>query len=340
MVSCVQYEMNEVRRCSVSVSIRQAGHDMIRIVVKLFRRWIAGKLQHSVQVPDGEFVYVLPFKPGQSFRVSQGYGGNYSHTGESYFSIDFAMSEGTPVCAARAGVVYHVTDHFSEGGTHPSYKPKGNAVRVLHSDDTIACYLHLDHRGARVRPGDFVVAGEVIGVAGNTGWSQGPHLHFHVADAISRERVSTWFDTVEWGIKSLDAGGVYTRPAADRYGDVRMIHTSEVSRPDETDQERDPAAYYPELLELCQDLTSELTAAGHEALSDYCSVETLHDVHGIEVCGIRSPEVALDIVRVLLRRFRGWNARWFGPEEGSAEQGWVARVQRDRDTVPEYWDIE
>lgn len=51
--------------------------------------------------------------------------------------------------AARAGLVYHVVDHVSAGGTHASLKPKGNAVYLLHADHTIAAYIHLAFRGAR-----------------------------------------------------------------------------------------------------------------------------------------------------------------------------------------------
>ncbi len=129
------------------------------------------------------FIYELPFKPGARFRVSQGYGGTYSHTGESLYSLDFRMPENTTVCAARSGVVYRVIDHFADGGTHPSFKPRANAIYVLHVDDSIASYVHLMRDGSSVHPGQFVNTGQPIGLSGNTGWSGHPHLHFHVADA-------------------------------------------------------------------------------------------------------------------------------------------------------------
>lgn len=313
---------------------------MIRIVVNLFRRWFAEKQRHPIGAGVGQFVYGLPFLPGRRFGVIQGYGGTYSHTGENHFSIDFGMPEGTPVCAARAGVVYQVTDHFSEGGTHASFKPKANAVYVLHGDDTAAAYVHLAHGGARVRAGDFVTAGEVIGLAGSTGWSGCPHLHFHVADAITRRRVPTWFDTVEWGVTIVEAGGAYTRSVACRPGKAQTRRPGAAGPHEDHGRERDPTAYRPELLELGRDVVSELSAAGYEALSDYSSVEPLHDVHGLEVCGVRNTEATLDIVRLLLRLFPGWNAQWFGPPDGWRAEEWVARVQRDRDPVPESWDHE
>jgi murein DD-endopeptidase MepM/ murein hydrolase activator NlpD len=53
-------------------------------------------------------------------------------------------------------------------------------------DGHYAFYEHLKHGSIRVRVGDRVKSGQVIGLLGNSGSSSsGPHLHFHVADAPS-----------------------------------------------------------------------------------------------------------------------------------------------------------
>jgi hypothetical protein len=49
---------------------------------------------------------------------------------------------------------------------------------VRHSDETVAEYVHLQMDGALVEAGDRVVAGDVIGLSGNTGRSSSPRLHF------------------------------------------------------------------------------------------------------------------------------------------------------------------
>jgi murein DD-endopeptidase MepM/ murein hydrolase activator NlpD len=294
-----------------------------------------------VRAPENdEFVYELPFEAGKAVSVVQGYGGTYSHTGESYFSIDFSMPENTPICAVRSGVVYHVIDHFSEGGAHVSFKPKANAIYVLHADDTIAAYVHLMHSGACVRAGDFVSAGQMIGLSGNTGWSGSPHLHFHVSDAFYHRRIPTTFNTVEEGVTIVEGGRSYTRPVS---GESSRTHTDrsdfDVSH-HQTIEDRDAFVFCPELLNLCTELVPELSAVGFETTADYSSIEAMHDVHGIEVCGIRHPETALRITRYLLRRFPGWNADWLHPPDGSSSEGWVARIQRDRDQAIEYWDTD
>ncbi|WP_309997394.1 M23 family metallopeptidase [Chryseobacterium sp. 2987] len=46
------------------------------------------------------------------------------------------------------------------------------------SDGTFAQYYHLKENGVKVNLGDQVKKGDVIALSGNTGWCNGPHLHF------------------------------------------------------------------------------------------------------------------------------------------------------------------
>jgi murein DD-endopeptidase MepM/ murein hydrolase activator NlpD len=88
------------------------------------------------------------------------------------------MPIGTTVTAARAGVVAEIRMKFRDG--QPG-EGESNWVKIRHADGTIAAYSHLTEKGALVRIGDPVVAGQPIGLSGNTGNTGGlPHLHFHV----------------------------------------------------------------------------------------------------------------------------------------------------------------
>ena len=51
--------------------------------------------------------------------------------------------------------------------------------------DVIALYAHLQPRSLKVRSGDRVRRGQVLGLVGNSGNSVAPHLHFHVMDGPS-----------------------------------------------------------------------------------------------------------------------------------------------------------
>jgi murein DD-endopeptidase MepM/ murein hydrolase activator NlpD len=88
------------------------------------------------------------------------------------------MPVGTMVSAARAGVVADIRVDFRDSQRGEN---EANWVRIRHADGTIASYVHLTERGALVKIGDVVVAGQPIGLSGNTGnTSRWPHLHFHV----------------------------------------------------------------------------------------------------------------------------------------------------------------
>jgi len=127
-------------------------------------------------------LYQLPFQRGKKFKISQGFGGSASHTEpQAYYAIDLGMDEGTPVLAARDGIVMHVEEDFYGAGTNiEQYGNRANSVRIVHADGTMAVYAHLQLESASVKAGDTVLSGELIGLSGNTGYSTGPHLHFVV----------------------------------------------------------------------------------------------------------------------------------------------------------------
>ena len=82
--------------------------------------------------------------------------------------IDVAVPVGTPVRAAGSGVVVETGDYFFNG----------NSVYLEHGQGLVTLYCHLDR--VDVKPGERVVAGQRIGLSGNTGRSSGPHLHWTV----------------------------------------------------------------------------------------------------------------------------------------------------------------
>lgn len=164
---------------------------------------------------DPAAVYELPFPRGKSFVVGQGFHGDFTHSGNDAFAVDFDMPEGTPVLAARAGTVEVVADQFSGGGLDPGLRQRANVVLVRHADGTYGEYVHLRQGGARVRVGQKVKAGDPIGWSGNVGYSRGPHLHFAVFRAVSgtdRETFPMRFRTSAGGAVEPREGQRYTAP--------------------------------------------------------------------------------------------------------------------------------
>ena len=135
-------------------------------------------------------VYPLPWRGGP-FRLTQGANGKYSHfTPKGRYALDIAMPEGTPIIAARGGVVVKTENNQSGRGNNPS----GNFVRVLHDDGTMGVYLHLMRGSVAVAEGTRISTGTLLGRSGNTGNSTGPHLHFVVQRNVGLALESIPFD--------------------------------------------------------------------------------------------------------------------------------------------------
>ncbi len=129
---------------------------------------------------EDDFVYRLPYRLGTERRVSQGYGGQFSHTGSLRYSVDFQMPEGTEIYAARSGIVVETEESYTDGDKDRYYIDKANYITILHNDGTFSEYSHLKTSGVVVSVGQRVRTGQLIGYSGNTGYTTGPHLHFNV----------------------------------------------------------------------------------------------------------------------------------------------------------------
>jgi murein DD-endopeptidase MepM/ murein hydrolase activator NlpD len=161
---------------------------------------------------DDSYLYSLPYAAGATFKVTQGYKGSFSHTGPDEYATDWKMPEGTPVHAAREGVVVSVKDHFTKGGAHRKYEDCANIVVVQHSDGTMAHYCHLAPKSAKVIIGQKVRAGDPLAASGNTGFTSGPHLHFAVFKArngYGRETIPVKFRTASGSGVTLVSGQSY-----------------------------------------------------------------------------------------------------------------------------------
>jgi murein DD-endopeptidase MepM/ murein hydrolase activator NlpD len=129
---------------------------------------------------DKDHAYLIPYKHGTKHKVTQAYDGGASHVDDTRYAIDFLMPEGTGIYATRSGIVSDVKEDSNIGGTDKKYLKHGNYISIYHEDGSFANYSHLKLNGAIVKKGDRVKAGTLIGYSGNTGLSNGPHLHFEI----------------------------------------------------------------------------------------------------------------------------------------------------------------
>ncbi len=173
--------------------------------------WVRGS---AFAMHNDSYTYALPFPRGANVYVSQGYHGGMTHKGLSAYAIDFPVPEGTPIHAAREGIVVGAEGSGRIGGMSPEYRRHANYVIIEHSDGTMGNYYHLKPGGALARVGQKVSKGELIGYSGNTGYSSGPHLHFSVSkvDPVSMRR------PMNLPVKIQALEGIVTLPRkGDRY---------------------------------------------------------------------------------------------------------------------------
>lgn len=140
-------------------------------------KWTVGRVG---AIHDNDYPYTSPLQPADEYRIVQGFNGNFSHSGASRYALDFAAPVGTPILAARGGIVIDTKDDGTKGGPTPEFAKYANYVVILHSDGTTGEYYHLRHEGVAVTRGQSVQKGQLIGYTGNTGFSSLPHLHFGV----------------------------------------------------------------------------------------------------------------------------------------------------------------
>ena len=134
---------------------------------------------------------------------------------------------GNDALAVADGIVTEVKDSIPENV--PGFSSRavpitletvgGNHVIVDLGAGRYAFYAHLQPGSIRVRRGDRVKRGQVLGLVGNSGNSTEPHLHFHVSDASSplgSEGIPYAFETlyVVGKCQSLLGGCDRTKPVA------------------------------------------------------------------------------------------------------------------------------
>jgi len=123
---------------------------------------------------------IQPVKNEDLTRMASGFGYRndpFTKIRKFHFGMDFTARTGTPIYATGDGVVQK-SDNTMSG--------YGNLIIISHGFGYQSYYAHLSKY--KVRAGQRVKRGDVIGFVGSTGRSEAPHLHYEVhkdGDAIN-----------------------------------------------------------------------------------------------------------------------------------------------------------
>jgi murein DD-endopeptidase MepM/ murein hydrolase activator NlpD len=150
--------------------------------------------------------FSLPFPKNRTYKIIQGYDGSHSHnTGNSKYAIDFSLKINDTVCSAADGYVVGVIKDYHLGGTTKDWFDYANYITIYHPQSGLFTqYVHLNKNGSFVKVGDTVKKDQPIGLAGMTGYTTEPHLHFNV---LKPDKNEGWISTdaeFEEGYKGKD----------------------------------------------------------------------------------------------------------------------------------------
>ena len=135
-------------------------------------RYLDAQGKAEYYTPDGRSLRKAFIRaPVQFSRISSRFNPSRRHPVlnriRAHRGVDYAAPVGTPVRAAGDGRVRFV-------GQQGGY---GNVIELEHGSGVVTVYGHLS-RFAKLRRGERVALGSVIGYVGKTGLATGPHLHY------------------------------------------------------------------------------------------------------------------------------------------------------------------
>jgi murein DD-endopeptidase MepM/ murein hydrolase activator NlpD len=119
----------------------------------------------AAPTPSGKMMWPV------SGKISSGFG----RRGKRHFhaGIDIPMPQGTPIAAARDGIVLEVSTAKSK-----KYRGYGNTVLIDHGNGIATMYAHC--QSISVKVGQRIKQGDTVGLIGNTGRTTTHHIHFEV----------------------------------------------------------------------------------------------------------------------------------------------------------------
>jgi murein DD-endopeptidase MepM/ murein hydrolase activator NlpD len=125
----------------------------------------------AVNFQKNAFDLVMTNAEGKSYKTT-------GKANEDYYAF------GQPLLATCDGEVVLAVDGVKDnipGAMNPIFTT-GNSVLIKTKNNEYILYAHFKQHSIKVKQGDIIKRGQVLGLCGNSGNSSEPHLHFHIQD--------------------------------------------------------------------------------------------------------------------------------------------------------------
>lgn len=160
------------------------------------------------------FIYPL----SRYIKITQIY-----HSG--HLGLDFGWNDGVfcnqPIVAIEDGTVVGCADGY--GNTYPNQRIYGNYVNIDHGGGWYSMYAHLE-KGIYVKNGQKIKKGEPLGRMGNSGYSNGQHLHFELRKGSNVKAKS--IDPINY--LYVEDRTIFVNPTSKEYNEIKYRDLSPV----------------------------------------------------------------------------------------------------------------
>ncbi len=165
-------------------AVARAQYPQVKVELTVEKKFTEPSPEQQKQIEEGVKIkqdYLSRVTPTREWEgsftapadaaISDVYGSQRIFNGEAqrpHWGLDFRVPTGTPVAAMNHGTVLLARFMYFEG----------NCVVIDHGQGLLTLYFHLSE--FKVKEGDQVKRGQIVGLSGGTGRATGPHLHVAV----------------------------------------------------------------------------------------------------------------------------------------------------------------
>lgn len=203
----------------------------------------------------------------------------------AHLGVDFGWNDGAycnqPIIAIEDGVVDSCVDGY--GNTYPKTRIYGNSVIVKHADGWFSVYAHL-LKGITVSKGQRVRKGQVLGYMGNSGYSNGQHLHFELR-RWDNSKVGS-IDPIDY--LYVEDPSICVNPNSKQIDRIQYRKTS-VGTPVGRDYSKD------QIEVITETLNARKTAGLQGEKRGFCTVGIYNVLQGTEADGFRWANIEPDL---------------------------------------------